>query len=331
MVDMATDQLVAPAMTLHLDQAALREAIPDIVLRYFQAMLRLNRGRNRQLRREAKEIATALNTIEIVPIFLKGGAGLLSDLYEDIGIRVMSDLDILIPGAQAKECAACLETLGYFAVGRDSHPFAHSLGGFVSDAAIAPIDLHQEALAYPCQALLPGEDVIAEAVVVEYDGCQIACPDPTHQLILNIGHAQLNDHARAYAHLPLRALYDYRTICEKWSDRIDWHQVEDRFRASKNWPALEYHGLAAEKLLAVASAPARRPGIGTRLQFRRAAYMVGHPRLQAVVNRFIRVGVLLKRELSSSKLRRRLLRNLGASEWWRRHFRFFLAGNAVVF
>ncbi len=325
-VDLATDQLLAPFVARRFELLGLNDVVPEIVERYFRAFYKLNRNRNTQLHKEALQVSSALNEVDIVPHFLKGGAGLLSGLYEEPGVRMMSDLDILIPAERADDCIARLEAQDYLRSGIDSHPYAHSLGSLARASSITAVDVHREVLAYPHQKLLSARDVIDCAEIRENDGAHFAVPCLTHQVILNIAHAQLNDHACAYGHLPFRSLLDFSLLLESAPDRIDWREIDNRFRSNGCGTALGFHCLAACELLQVKPATSLRPNRTALLLLQRARFMVNYPRAQRISFRVIRVFLLLRRELSDAELRARLTRNLCDPGWWRRHLGFFWRG-----
>lgn len=325
-IDLATDHLVAPTVAYRFDQCGLTGSVPDLVERYFGAMLRLNRKRNAQLQDQAVEVARALNEIDVTPVFLKGAAGLLSGLYEEPGIRMMSDLDILVPSDRGGDCVARLAALGYVPAKSEDHPRMHSFASLAGSQGRAPVDLHREALAYPYEPLLPADDVFAQAIIQERDGATMAIASPTHQVIHNIGHAQLSDHGYAHGRLPLQSLHDFGLLRQKWGDRIDWRRIDSSFCTTGNRMALAFHWLAARELFDEYPDTALRPSYSQQFLLRRARFMVDHPALQKVGDRFIRVLLLLKRELSNSELQVRLARNMRRPDWWQRHLAIFWRG-----
>jgi len=325
-IELATDHMVAPTLAYRFDRCGLGESLPDLVERYFGASLRLNRGRNAKLRGQATEVAAALNEIDVTPVFLKGAAGLLSGLYEEPGIRMMSDLDILVPADRGGDCVARLTALGYVPAKSEDHPRMHTFASLAGPSGRAPVDLHREALAYPYELLLPVGDVVGQAISHDFDGGKLAVPSPTHQVIHSIGHAQLSDHAYAYGRLPLQSLHDVMLLRQKWGSSIDWRRIDSCFCTNGNRTALGYHWLAARELLNQTPETGVRPNTWQRALLRRARFMVDHPVLQRISDRFVRVLLLLRRELADTELRARLGRNMRRRDWWQRHLAIFWQG-----
>lgn len=328
--DLATNQLIAPAVAHCLDQSGLREQLPDAVSRYFGAVYRLNRIRNTQIDVEATAIAAALNDIGIVPVFFKGGGAMLAGLYDDPAIRVMSDLDILVPAARSGDCVSRLLASGYGADGAPRHPRDQSYAVLYPTSGAAPVDLHRDVIAHPYQGLLPLQDVLAHAISHRREGVTFAVPSPTHQVIVNAAHAQLHhNHDHIYGRLALRSLLDMSLICRRWRDVIDWREVEDRFDRIGARTALDFHRIAASELFG----PLRPPfaaGWRARLCFRWARFLTCHVELLKIIERPLHVILLLRRELSDAELRRRLGRNMRDRRWWSRHLAAFRRGGTAA-
>lgn len=324
--DVAMDHLVVPALADRVEKQGLGEHFPALISRHLDAMLRLNRSRNVQLREEALDIADALNEIGIVPVFLKGSAGLLTGLYDEPGIRIMSDLDVLLPLDLAGQCLHHLTGLGFQRVAMIRHPRNKCVDTFTRGSSIAPIDVHHQVLDYEYQKILSTREVMQDCVTHRWHHVEFAVPSITHQVVINIGHAQLNDHGYWFGNLPLRLLHDLTCLQKKAPEQIDWQRVETAFTTTRNRRALEFHLLAARNLLGFETGTDVRPRLLTRLLFWRSISLMGFPSLQRISFRFIRVFLLLSRELSAAELRSRLRRNMADPVWWQRQFAIFWKG-----
>lgn len=328
--DLATDQLVAPAVAHRLDRDGLTGYLPNAVGRYFGAVYRLNRIRNAQIDRECMAIAAALNEIDVTPLFFKGGGALLSGLYDDAASRVMSDLDILIPAARSSDCVSRLLAFGYGADGAPRHPRDQSHAVLYPHSGAAPVDLHRDMIAYPYQNLLPAQDVLDHAIQYSREGATFAVPSPTHQAVITVAHAQLHhNHGYIHGRLALRSLLDMSLICGRWNDDIDWREVEDRFDRSGVQTALDFHRIAARELFGPAWLPIRHSW-RARLCVRWARFLSVHTALLKIIERPLHAILLLRRELSDAELRRRLGRNMRDRRWWSRHLASLRRGGAAA-
>ena len=330
LVDLATDHLVAPALARRLDESGLSDSVPKAVSRYFGAVHRLNRIRNTQIDVQCMAIAAALNEIDVVPVFFKGGGAMLAGLYSDPASRVMSDLDILVPADRNSDCVSRLLAFGFGADGAPRHPRDQSYAVLYPESGAAPVDLHRDVVAYPYQDLLSVQQVIAHAIEHNRRGVTFAVPSPTHQLIINVAHAQLHhNHGYIYGRLALRSLLDMSLICRRWGNNIDWCDVEDRFDRIGARTALDFHRIATSESFGPLGLPATACW-RARLAFRWSRFLSNHVALMKIIERPLHALLLLRRELSDAELRRRLGGNMRDQRWWSRHLATLRRGGTAA-
>jgi len=89
---------------------------PDWVLEKLKRQYIHTLVRNRILQGELERILPALQQAEVEVILLKG-ALFCTELYEDLGLRPMSDLDILVRTEQIGQAVRAISALGYESVG----------------------------------------------------------------------------------------------------------------------------------------------------------------------------------------------------------------------
>jgi hypothetical protein len=87
MVSLASEQRVSAAVWPALCRKRAVGDLPKDVADYFEGVATLNRMRNAKILSEAIELTGILNDVGAIPIFLKGGANLLSGLYPDSAMR----------------------------------------------------------------------------------------------------------------------------------------------------------------------------------------------------------------------------------------------------
>ena len=113
LVKIGSNQLVIPTIYSKLKQRKLLNKIPLELKEYLSEIYNFNTERNKNLLRESREIEKKLNENEIKFIFLKG-VSLLKTVYKNnIGIRMMHDIDILIKKNQIYKARECLKDLKY--------------------------------------------------------------------------------------------------------------------------------------------------------------------------------------------------------------------------
>ena len=73
----------------------------------------LNRDRNTQIIQQAQELNSLLLANNIIPIFLKGTGNLLAGIYEDIGERMVGDIDFIFSKEDYPKAITILIEFGY--------------------------------------------------------------------------------------------------------------------------------------------------------------------------------------------------------------------------
>ena len=322
-VILAYEHLVASALPFALQELELRDALPQEALDYLDGLAAAVRQRNACVLDQAIEVAKILNRIEVTPTLLKGGANLVRSLYPDPGMRVMTDLDMLVSADRIDECVACLRAEGFRPLTDYRHPGGHHDFPLGRPDLPLPLELHHRVLAHPYDGFLTANEVRQSAVSMDGNDASIAVPSPTHAVIHNVAHAQLSNHDYLYGRIDLRSLVDFVLLTRAYSEEIDSDEVRRRFSRCRGVTALNFHLLCARDLLRARMAERQQADAVTKLLYRRARYLVGHPRLLDVSVRLIRPWLLLRRELSDSTLRRRLVKNVLDRSWWKRHLRLF--------
>jgi hypothetical protein len=316
---LAHEAAVVPALGPALHACGAADLPPGEVMTFLDGMAELNRLRNAILRDELLAIARCLNRIGLVPLALKGAAGLLDGLYPDPAARQMTDLDLLLPAADVPRAAAALHAAGWREVQPVEFPAHHHWPAMIRPGGIVSVELHSEPLDRQFDTLLPAAAMLAAGETWLGDGAVLSIPGPTERLILAVAHAELADHARLYGRLPLRELLDVALLARRSGAASDWTEAQRRFTAAGALVALDAHRLALARILGVPT-PGPPPGRRARLLHRYALWVVGHPRLARAVRRGLRPALLLRRSLATAVQRRRLLRNLFNPAWCRRQW-----------
>ena len=311
LVSLASQHWVSAAIVPFQSRKGRR--LPSDLQEYFEGAATLNRMRNTRIRSEALAITKALNEIGVVPVFLKGGANLLSGLYSDTAVRIMLDLDILVPAERVQECIAAMEAQGYVHLIDNGFPDHHHYFPLGRPGMEASIELHVDPLDIQYGHFLSSSDVFQHAEHLTVGGARLAVPAAWCRLVHCIAHAQFSNHALIYGHVPLRDLID--TVLLTRTGSIDWDAVSTRFASPLKRTALAFHLLAANRLLGaeLAERPASRPI--AELLFRRARFLLDHPHLDRWTEILFRPWLELWRSLGHPRLRRRFLRCLLDPAW----------------
>lgn len=206
----STGQFVFPALHLQLKRAGLLSELPPDLVEYMEEITGLNRERNKQIIDQAAEVATLLNQHGFTPIFLKGTANLLAGLYEDIGERMVGDIDFLVEEKDMVPVAELLIDTGYEPIDR-YNPWDFKITKhyprLVNVNRTANVEVHRQVLQIPYDKSLPNELIVRDklALNLPFTACVMS---HEHQIIHNILNVQINDFGYYYAGIFLRQSYD---------------------------------------------------------------------------------------------------------------------------
>lgn len=238
LADRASRQLVSPALYPALRRAGLLAGLPSEFAAYLEALHRLNAQRNAELLAQADEVQGELRACGIEPVALKGLALLVGGDHRDDGVRLMSDLDLLIPAGLVDRARSRLLEAGYrrvFAAGRDEAYYAASQqdAPLLHEEKRAAVELHRRLLKSE-----RGEGLVARlggaaSLTVERDGRRWQVLTPTLHFAHVFLHAMVQDAARVRGTVPLRALFDARALWTAHPGLVDADAIESAARASR--------------------------------------------------------------------------------------------------
>jgi hypothetical protein len=203
----------------HLCRNLQRNGVTDPLLTTLKGFYRRTWYQNHLRLREAAVILARLRDRGIEPMLLKGAA-LVVLYYEDVGLRPMEDVDILVRTEQAEAAAATLSELGWTSTDavtprrlRASHAMAFT------DSSGHQVDLHWHLLPESCW---PDADARfwQYAAVVPVGGVEVRVLDTAHQLFHVCAHG-----VRWEPVPPLRWIADAATVMARAPSTIDWDRL----------------------------------------------------------------------------------------------------------
>ena len=119
LMKLASNHLMLPALFFNINKKNLSHLFPVDFIECIKKVYLINKARNEVLLKEAKELSELLYKDNINHIFLKGAALLLSNVFEDIGERMMCDIDFIIQYKDEEKIKKVLEKNKY--VSKDSN------------------------------------------------------------------------------------------------------------------------------------------------------------------------------------------------------------------
>jgi len=268
MVDIANDYFVTPGLWSGLKSKGLETLLDKEPYQYLHTLHAMNLERNTHLRHQLIEAVRTLNTAGIKPLLLKGSGQLLQPIHEDIGNRIMSDLDILIPMEQISDAMDALMDIGY----READityetQKLHHCTPLIRPGDYGPIELHRRALQNEISHVLPTGKIWEDARSNTINGIHFFLPSPTHSILISLLHSQEFDRRYDPRQFNPRALQDLAAMTMRYSEEIDWSKI---YRSMKD-NGLEYlagaHLLSANRLMGMPLPSGMIPGLFSRFLY----------------------------------------------------------------
>lgn len=267
-MELANRHACAPALASALSRKGLEDALPGAAIAYLGELFVSNRKRNLHIRRQIVEIGQALAPLDARPVLLKGAAYLFDDVHEDVGARMLADVDILVDERHLQPAVRALIARGYLVQDADRAWSYHFLPLY-RRGELAPVEFHHDLGEQ--RHVMRGSEARARAVPLLEPAAPLFVLDATTRLLHGVFHAELQDRAMELGTVPLKALLDCDRLVRAQGDAIDW-----AFARARLGRALDIHLALAETLLAL-PAPyalpedAKRKALG-RLRPRREAF-----------------------------------------------------------
>lgn len=226
LIGLASRHGLAPAVgAVHAGRAIM----PDPVRDYFEAALWLNGERNQMIRQGLGRTLDALAAADVRPLLLlKGAAALAADLYPDPAIRVLGDIDLLVPAGSAATAVAALESAGFGHPDIPALPAGHHHLPMLVDAESgAGVELHVEPLAVHAR-LLTAVDMFAAAEAVSVQGRPALIGGIADRIVHVLAHDQIGDGGFRRHVLSLRQLLEFARLAGI-GGAAAWPDVARRF------------------------------------------------------------------------------------------------------
>ena len=205
-VKVSTAHYVFPALYCNFKRADFLKYLPADLVDYMKYITNLNRDRNVQIIQQAKELNSLLLENNIRTLFLKGTGNLLEGLYEDIGERMVGDIDLIVSNEDSLKSNKVLINNGYKTKINESYlfpNFRHS-PRLIKSTRIAAVEIHKELFIekfpheFNYELINKKVQKINNVNVLSFE----------HQLALSIIANQINDNGFYYKTIALRNAYD---------------------------------------------------------------------------------------------------------------------------
>ncbi|MCK1735567.1 nucleotidyltransferase family protein [Bradyrhizobium sp. 138] len=272
-IGLANQTLTTPALIDFADKFA--EILPEDVCGYIRQIHSRNVLRNNRLVAQLEEAVIAMNGLGITPIMLKGASTLATAPKERRGVRLMSDLDIMVMPDEAKMAVSALCAIGYdidYQTPPESPRWHVELN---RPQDVGTIDLQQAA---------PGPAYLYQSVGHPLNHCvpaplgrgRLYIPTPTYRALMLIIHDQFQDYGYWLGDLDLRHLVELRDLSNS-AEGLDWKELTSLVSGELMKNAVETQLFALAELLDVEIPQELRSRLIPRLQFMRQLMQARFP------------------------------------------------------
>jgi len=212
-VKVSTSHYVFPAIYCNFKRANFLKYLPIDLVEYMKHITNLNRDRNTQILQQVQELNSLLLASNITPIFLKGAGNLLVGIYEDIGERMIGDIDFIFSKEDYPKAITVLRDNRYSDVGKYEYHYPASIHykSLKKENNIAAVEIHKELLVgkytreFNYSFVEKDSQVIKGVTVLSY----------ANKLNLSILANQINDNGHYYKMIALRNAYDVFLLSKK--------------------------------------------------------------------------------------------------------------------
>ena len=214
-VKVSTAHYVFPALYCNLQRANFLDYLPQELVSYMEHITDINRERNKQIIFQAKELNTLLLANNITPIFLKGTGNLLAGIYQDIGERMVGDIDYIFSKEDYPKAITVLREFGYSEVNKKEYYPPDEKKHYrrlQKENNIAAIEIHSELLGIKKYSSEFNYSFV-EKDSQTLNGVRVL--NYANKLNLSIIANQINDSGFYYKTMALRNAYDVFLLSKK--------------------------------------------------------------------------------------------------------------------
>ena len=227
-VKVTTAHYVFPALYCNFKRADFLKYLPADLVDYMKYITNLNRDRNTQIIKQAKKLNSLLLDNGVRPIFLKGTGNLLEGLYEDIGERMVGDIDFLFSNIKYFKAINILKSDNYAKEEKqtDYFPGFRHYSRLVKQENIAAVEIHKEVTIEKYRSEFNYKIISEDAQLIN----DFSVLSFENQLSLSIIASQINDYGFDLKNFSLRNAYDVFLLSKK----VDTKKAISKFTKLKN-------------------------------------------------------------------------------------------------
>ncbi|WP_299066013.1 nucleotidyltransferase family protein [uncultured Polaribacter sp.] len=222
-IKVSTSHFVLPALYINLKRLNFLQYLPSDLVDFMEHITELNRKRNEQIIKQAREINNLLLSNNIAPVFLKGTGNLLEGLYEDIAERMVGDIDFIFSKKDYNKAIDILIDFGYEPVIKQDYyfPYFKHYPRIRKKGSIAAVEIHKELIIKEFSKEFNYNFIQKD--IQKFDKIHVLSYQ--NQLCLSIIATQINDYSFYYKSISLRNAYDILLLSSKINTSTDFSNL----------------------------------------------------------------------------------------------------------
>ena len=228
---------LVPAIQIGLARSGALADVPVEVRKYLSFLHRQNHERNRRLRAQLIEATRALNAAGIEPILLKGAIHLFTTTEEDLGARMISDLDLHVDPVERDRATAVLMGLNYRLLDNGTE--------LARSCDVGVIELHDRP--NPRSAPYLCDDLSRFCCRFERSGAIVHIPSASARALHLIVHDMIKEADHWSFRIDLRHLHDLAGLASS-DEGIDWRWLSAVMSDDAGRAALVEQAIALQDL-----------------------------------------------------------------------------------
>ncbi len=225
---LATRMRLLPVLCYRLQMRGLFTQLPPDMRKRLKQACRHNAARNLDIYRELQAIM-ALFQVQHIPVIVLKGAYLAEIVYDNIAVRPMTDLDLLVPVEHIHAASAALTTLGH------PSPPANIVEDYLQNWLELPSSQHPDrgiAVELHWTLIPPGhnysitpDELWARRDATRLAGCEVAVLCAEDLLLHLCGHLSYQHN---FSSNVLLSCCDIAAVIEHTAMQLDWDAVIER-------------------------------------------------------------------------------------------------------
>ena len=215
-VKTSSEHMLLPALYFNLKKQNLLKYIPAELENYLKNIFTINRNRNCEILRQVDSLNELFTNFKIKPVYIKGVSNIYSGLYDDIGERMIGDIDFIVSESEFEKSISLLKENGYNEIEETAEPLPNlrHYKRLVNPNFISAVEVHKDLIIEKyrnefCYRVINKNLInLKGRFVMSYE----------NQLVMTIIADFINDRGSYFKNIQLRNAYDVFLILRNVQD-----------------------------------------------------------------------------------------------------------------